>query len=110
MPTQTVQQVSLTGLEASYAAADAGGDAFLVGAKTFLHVKNGSGGDITVTVNSQKNCDQGSDHDSVTVVTAGEERFIGPFEDVDRWGDPTTKLAAITYSGVTSLTIAAVKL
>lgn len=110
MPTLLIQELVLTGLEATYAAADAGGDEFVVSPGTFVHVKNGSGGDITVTVDSKKDCDQASDHNSVTVVTAGEERFIGPFEDSDRWGDPNSKRAAITYSGVTSLTIAAIKL
>ena len=110
MATLTIKQAALTGTDPAYEAANAGGDEFTVGAKTYLHVKNGGGGSITVTVDSKVNCDQGSDHNSVTSVPAGGERIIGPFEDVQRWGDASSKRAAITYSGVTSVTIAALKL
>lgn len=99
------EKISLTGLNGTYSSAAGGGDTFPVGANTFLNIKNGSGAPITVTVDSKKNCDQGEDHNSVTVVTNGEERLIGPFSSVDRWGNPTTKLADLTYSGVTSLTV-----
>ena len=109
MATLTTQEIVLTGLETTYASAAGGGDEFTVAPNTFLHVKNGSGGDIVMTVNSLFNCDQGSDHNSVTTIEAGEERMVGPFEDKRRWGDSSTGRAAITYDGVTSLTIAAVK-
>jgi len=111
MATLTVIKLSLTGVDPALVAAAAGGDKFLVGKGTYLHVKNTSAATRTVTVDSKKNCNQGSDHDSVTTVpiTTGE-RMIGPFEDVDRWGDPNTKLADITYDAVPGLTIAAVQL
>ena len=102
--------VSLTGLNATYNVAAAGGDTFPIGANTFLHIKNGSGAPMTVTVDSKVNCDQGSDHDSVTVITNGEDRFIGPFSNVDRWGNPTTKKGDITYSLETSVTVAVIQL
>ena len=111
MATLTVKQAILTGVDPAYEAATGGGDAFLVGKGMYLHVKNTDTSSHTVTVNSVKNCDQGADHDSVTTVPATTgERIIGPFEDVDRWGDPITKLAAITYDGVTGMSIAAIKI
>jgi hypothetical protein len=103
MATLTVQDVSTAGLEATYAAAAGGGDQFANDGKTLIHVKNGSVGDITVTIVSQRACDQGSTHNTAVVVTAAEERFIGPFE-VSRYND-ASGFVQLTYSGVTSLTI-----
>ncbi|MDH5187354.1 MAG: hypothetical protein OEW37_00195 [Rhodospirillaceae bacterium] len=108
MATLTVYTTALDGVTPSYVAATGGGDDFVNSTNTLLHIKNGSGGDITVTVNSLKSCSYGFDHDSVTVVTAGSEEIVGPF-DTKRFNDSNGK-AAITYSGVTSLTIAAFKL
>lgn len=108
MATLTVQQTDLDGTTPSYAAAAGGGDEFTNDGRTMLHVKNGGAGSITVTVNSRVNCNQGYDHDSVTTIGAGAEAMIGPF-DTTRFNDPATGRASITYSGVTSVTIAAVK-
>ncbi len=108
MATLTVQQTDLDGTVPSYVAAIGGGDEFLNDGRTMLHLKNGSGSPITVTVNSLVACNQGSDHDSITSVGAGAEAMIGPFNET-RFNDSSTGRAAITYSGVTSLTIAAIK-
>lgn len=108
MATLTVQSTDLDGVVPSYASAAGGGDEFANDGNTFLHLKNGSGGSIDVTVDSVKNCNQGHDHNSVTAVGAGAEAMIGPFPK-DRFNDATTGRAAITYSGVTTLTIAVVK-
>ena len=108
MATLTVQQTSLTGLATTYAAAAGGGDEFPNDGRTMLHVKNGGGAGITVTVNSRVNCSQGYDHDSVSSIGAGAEAMIGPF-DLTRFNDTTTNRAAVTYSGVTTVTVAAVK-
>ncbi len=102
-----VQEVLLTGLEETTQAAAAGGDYFVNDGKTVLHVINGSAGDITVTVDSPKECNQGFTHDAAVVVTAGEERFIGPF-DRKRFNDANGRVQ-VTYSGVTSLTVAALR-
>lgn len=106
-----IQNVVETGANPSFAAAAAGGDAIannLEGEKTFLHVKNGHSASQTVTVNSQKTCDMGFDHDLAVAVPAGGERLIGPLPD-DRFNDSNGKVQ-ITYSGVTALTVAALKL
>lgn len=108
MATLTIQTPILSGITPSYAAAAGGGDEFPNDGRTMLHVKNGGGGSITVTVNSLVNCDQGVDHDSVTSVGAGAEAMIGAF-NITRFNNSATGRAAITYSGVTSVTIGAFK-
>lgn len=55
----TVQTPTLAGLNPTFAAASVGGDAFLNDGNTYLHVKNGGGGSINVTVDSQTQCSQG---------------------------------------------------
>ena len=109
MATLAVQASLLTGITPSYAAAAGGGDEFPNDGKSMLHLKNGSGGTIVVTVDSLVACNQGSDHDSVTSIAAGAEAMVGPF-DVTRFNDPATSRAAITYDGVTSLTLGVFKI
>jgi hypothetical protein len=112
MAALTIQQTALTGLEATYVACDAttaGSDtAKNASGRVILHVKNGDASDHTVTVNSIQACNQGSDHDSVTTVTASEDRFIGPFKTL-RFNDASTNIT-ITYDATTSMTIAAIEL
>jgi hypothetical protein len=83
-------------------AAAAGGDSVANDGRTALEVLNGSGGSLTVTVAAVNPCNFGVVHAQAFPIAAGERRLLGPFR-VDRFG---TNLA-ITYSGVTSLTIAA---
>lgn len=110
MAVLTVQTISRAGLNASFAAAAAGGDSFVNDGKTYLHAKNGSGGALTVTIASQvANPPAGLAPANVAVsVPAAGERIIGPapqaaFNDVNG-------RCVVTYSGVTSLTVAAVAL
>lgn len=110
MATLTVQEIAYTGLEATYASAAGAGDQVAAGEETFLHIKNGSGSDITVTVETPGTVSGIAIVDPDTVVTAGEERFIGPLGKA-LFGDPTdSNLVSITYTDVTTLTIAAIKL
>lgn len=104
MATLTVQNIVKTGLTPSYSAAAAGGDQYAItDSRTYVHVKNGGGSSITVTINSQKACDQGGDHDLAVSVTNGQERLIGPLEYA-RFKNGGGYVQ-ITYSGVTSVTI-----
>jgi len=111
MATLTVQETGLSGLKPVFVAATSGGDDFVNDGSVVLHVKNGGGGSITVTANSQRNCDQGFDHDLAVSVPAGEERMIGPFStrrfNVETGADKDK--VKITYSGITSVTVAAIK-
>ncbi len=81
-----------------YEAADAGGDTFDNDGRTFLHVKNGSGGPLTVTVAAKP-----TKTDREATVPAGGEEFVGIFSLTD-----FDVNASIAYSGVTSLTIAVI--
>lgn len=91
------------------AAASGGGDTFTNDGNTFLYVKNGSGGSITVTVAIPYTVDNVAvSTGKALVVAAGEERLFGPFP-TGIYTDPNTGNVSLTYSGVTSLTVAAVK-
>ena len=94
-------------LEPTGAAASAGGDTFDNDGRTFLIVRNGGGSPMTVTVDSTQLCSQGFDHNEPTAVSVanGAERWFGPFPPT-RFGTP----AAVSYSAVTSVTVAAVRM
>ena len=102
----TVNQVSLTGVTVTPGAAAVGGDTFLNNGKTVLEVTNGSGGSINVTIDSLVACNQGSDHDIVVAVANGVTKRIGPF-DPSRFNN-SAGLTSVSYSAVTSVTVAAV--
>lgn len=104
----TTQTVVPGGLNPTFTAAAGGGDTLQPGNDTYLHVKNASGGALTVTVDSVTPCNYGSDHDLVVSVPAAGERLIGPLTPT-RFANASTGLVNVTYSGVTSLTVAAVK-
>ncbi len=107
MAALSVQAASLTGLSPTFGSAAEGGDSFSNSGREYIHVKNGHSGSQTVTVNSQTLCNYGSDHDVAVAIPAGEERIIGPFPK-DRFND-AGGLVQLTYSGVTALTIAVVR-
>lgn len=104
----TVQQIARAGLEPTFAAAAAGGDTFDNDGRTFFWVKNGDADELTVTIDSIVDCDQGFDHDPDVAIPAGEERLIGPFP-TGRFNDSSGEVSA-TYDDETSVTVAAVKL
>ena len=108
MAVLTVQSVSRTGLEATYASCAAGGDTFVNSGYELIHIKNGHSGAQTVTVVTPATSYGLAIADVAVEVTAGEERFIGPFPPAVFNGASDT--VSLTYSGVTSLTIAVVKL
>jgi hypothetical protein len=114
MATLTVQTFSELGLTATYASCAGGGDVVANNGDTVLHVKNGSGGSITVTVTKQSSATINDPVYGVmtkanvaVAIGAGAEAFIGPFK-VDGFNNSSGQIA-ITYSGVTSLTIVAIK-
>lgn len=108
MATLSPQSVVSTGLNPSYAAATGGGDAIPADGRTFLHVKNGDSSSHTVTIASVAVARAGLAVANLAVaVPAGAERMIAI--DPTGYADPTTGLAAITYSAVTSVTVAAVR-
>lgn len=106
MATLTKQQIVQAGLNPSFSAAAGGGDIVAPGDTTYLHVKNASGGSINVTVDNVTPSNYGTDADLVVAVPAAGERIIGPLP-ASRFARASDGMVAITYSGVTSLTIGA---
>lgn len=112
MAVLTKQKLSVTpGLVPTYAAAAGGGDSFVNdqadGSRTFIHVKNGGGSSITLTVDdpNSKSPDGATawNPDLAVTVANASERMIGPIGPRFIDGNGNTN---ITYSGVTSVTIA----
>jgi hypothetical protein len=82
------------------------------GSGMMLEVVNGGGSPITVTlaIPSGASGYPNAAYTSTAVsVTNGTTKWIGPV-DAPLYQDPTTGLCTITYSGVTSVTVAAVQL
>ena len=111
MATLTSQAISEAGLTATYAAADAAGDVVANDGSIFLHVKNGGGSEVTVTITAQVTevdsgvfgtLTKGNASDSIAATTG--ESFIGPFP-IGTFNNSDEQIA-ITYSAVTSVTIA----
>lgn len=103
MAALSAQRVALSGTAPTYASASAGGDTAPVGGGLKLHVSNGSGAGVTVTVVTPGNIDGLSIGDAALVVPAGGHGFI-PLTNVYR--DPITGRANITYSAVTTVNVA----
>lgn len=103
----TVQDVAITGLNPSFVAADVAGDTFPNDGRSYLEVVNGGGGAITVTIDDLRSvAPEGAaafDPDPDISVPAGETRKIGPFEK-SRFDDDAS-VVAVSYSGVTSVTV-----
>lgn len=102
----TVQTISRSGIAPSYASGDAAnGHQFSNNGKTFLHVKNGGGSSITVTIQTPGSVDGLAVADRTVTVANGAEKMIGPF--------PTTTynqsggLVYVDLSADTSVTLAA---
>lgn len=102
------QQVAITGTTVTFQAAAGGGDTLTPDDRTCLELKNASGGNITATI-AVPGSFYGQPLADVAIVvplTSGHVR-IGPLGPA--LADPTTGLITVTYSGVTSLTAAAVR-
>ncbi|WP_041580834.1 hypothetical protein [Bacillus sp. 1NLA3E] len=104
-----VQNLPINGLVKTMSSASAGGDTFTNDGNTILYVKNGGASPVTVTVNSVAPCSQGFDHDLVVSLAAGSEISF-PKLDPYRFNDLSTGLVSVSYSTVTSVTVAAVRL
>lgn len=102
--TETITQ---GGISPAYQAASAGGDQYTPSSTTFLSFKNGSGGQITVTLATTAVAFGQPIGNIAIPVAAGAEVFCGPF-DPGAVQQPGTPYANLTYSAVTSFTVAAV--
>lgn len=112
MATLTTQVINRAGAVVTPVAATGGGDAMSTGPGMMLEVVNGGGSPITVTlaVPSSRTYEPNVAVTSPAITVAnGVTKWIGPV-DSGTFMDPTTGLCTITYSGVTSVTVAAVQL
>jgi len=107
----TLQRITEAGGTVTYSAAAAGdGDTADNNGSTFLHIKNGGGGEITATITAEKTSVESNIYGDLTkanasiAISGSAEAFIGPFKPAAFNDDGQI---AITYSGVTSVTIAA---
>lgn len=111
MATLDVQQIVHGGLNPSYVSCGGTpeGDEFVNNGRTFIHIKSTAIQSWTITVNSQKLCDQGHDHNlAVMIPMTDGERLIGPLSTT-RFNDGAGKVK-LTYDGVTNMTIAVFQL
>lgn len=107
MATLSYQQVKTTGTTVTFSAATSGGDAVKPNDRGLVLVKNGDSASHTVTVVTPGNDEYSQARPDVTVtVGASATAAIGPFPKdlADNNG-----LVQLTYSAVTSVTVAAVQ-
>lgn len=105
----SVQQANTKGRVITYAAAAGGGDTFAVPHDHVeFRVKNGGGSPITVTLVIPGNNVYGEPQPDIasTSIAAGAEVAIGPIPRLAV--DGADNLVHVTYSGVTTVTVAVV--
>lgn len=89
-------------------AADVTGNTIVNDGRTAFYVANGSGSSITVTLDIVQTIDGQSVADRTVAIPAGEARIIGPFPSAPY--NSADKLVTITFSSVTTVTVAAITL
>lgn len=103
----TAEDISISGLEATYTAV-AASDTFSNKGDIILHVVNADSSDNTVTIVTTKTVAGLAVADVTVTVTAGESRFIGPFEPgVFNNG---SGIVTVQHSNTTSNTIALIRI
>jgi hypothetical protein len=115
MAALTVQNIVEAGIVHTLASAAGGGDTFVnpEDQTTFFLIANGGGGSINVTFTSQQTNASVPGVGNVTLsnrvvaVANGTSRMIGPFPP--RFNNASGAVA-VSYSGVTSVTVAAIRL
>lgn len=108
MATLTVQDASaLLGGQITPVSAAGGGDAMAGAQGRMLYVNNGGGSPITVTLVTPETVEGAlAVADRAITVTNGTWKLIPV---MSRYNDSGTGLASITYSGVTTVTVAAIQ-
>lgn len=103
-----VQTISRDGIVPAYTAGDATNHhEFVNDGKTYIHVKNGGGGSITVTIDTPGSVDGLAIADRTVTVANGSEKKIGPFPSSY---NQSGGLVYVNLSGATSVTLGAFKL
>ncbi|MFC5802806.1 hypothetical protein [Streptomyces formicae] len=110
MATLSVQSISAAGLDPTYASAAAGGDKVKPGRTTFLHVINGGGSSITVTLVAPGNYYGSVANPDPTYTVGASGEMLIPVPPTPFANSADSGLASITYSGVTTVTVAALRI
>lgn len=101
----TQQSLAVTGTTATYSAVSAS-DSVTPDSGQLLHVKNGSGASVTVTVVIPGTTWGQANPDIAVTVGAGADKFIPLYP---AQADASTGLITVTYSATTSITAALLK-
>lgn len=107
----TTQSITAAGLTPTTVAAAGGGDTIAPAStqddRTFLYVLNGGGSPITVTIADPGKTPAGNagSAPAITVAAAAAMYIPVPLGAINS----STSLASVTYSGVTSVTVAALR-
>lgn len=108
MATLTAQNARVTaGRVVTFAAAAAGGDRAPVGDGLYLIVKNGSGSSITVTLDSIGLVFNGGAIPDTAIPVAAAGELLVPL--LRNYQSDSDGLAGISYSAVTTVTVAVVQ-
>lgn len=102
--TLAVQSPKITGLNPTFSAANADGHTVANRGRTVLHVRNGGGGSINVTVQTRAVSGRAVADDVIAVPASGE-RIIGPLNERIHGS-----AVLVDFSGVTTVTVAALTL
>lgn len=105
MATVSTEVVDTDGLTATYANASTGGDQVAPSEHTFIHVKNGSGGSLDVTLVTPQQVDGLSVSDRTVTVATDGEAFIA----VPNLYRNDSGLADITWTATSSVTFAVLR-
>lgn len=106
MATLTAIVPTFAGVVLGAAAAAGGGDKFVNTGNELLYIKNGGVGSITLTLDAQTVAGL-TITDPTVAVAAGAEKIVGPFDP--RYFTDATGFLNLTYSGVTSVTVAVIQ-
>lgn len=102
----TVTTPNLAGVLVGNVNAAGGGDSFPNDGRTVFYVNNGGGAPITVTIDA-KSIDGMDFENPAIAVAAGAHKLIGPFPP--KYFNDVNGRVGVSYSGVTSVTVAAVR-
>lgn len=102
------QQILRTGLNPTFSAADGSNqNSFENNGQTYLHVKNGGGSSINVTIDTPGTVDGLAVGNLIVAVPNGGERIIGPFPQ-NIYNQVDGKVY-VDWSAVTSVTAAVLR-
>lgn len=109
--TLATETIDRDGIDPTYSSANADGEEVANSGRMFIHVMNGSGASIDVTIQTPGTVDGLTISDKVVAIAAGEDAMIGPFPPAIYNRDPgETDTVYVDFSAVTSVTIAALVL